>query len=216
MSERYYTVEGNFTDLCNIVKQQFGITKELINEEENGDVLLQGITNTLTDALIRFSEGICTSLASQELFIEKAQNVQYVSASGVHALSFSRTIKTTVIEYIKSLPICFFEMFLYNNNNGLVFVSTFFQILISQLVLNHKKLEEEESSIYAFCAYEIYKKKTKWVEKDRIRELLNTDFKQKGKTVSEGELKQIFDKKLAILCNYGILDVKGNLIKIIF
>lgn len=215
MSERYYTVEGNFTDLCNIVKQQFGITKELINEEENGDALLQGITNTLTDALIRFSEGICTSLASQELFIEKAQNVQYVSASGVHALSFSHTIKTTVIGCIISLPICFFEMFL-RNDNGLFFVSTFFQILISQLVLNYKKLEEEESNIYALCTYEIYKKKTKWVEKDRIRELLNTDFKQKGRTVSEGELKQIFDKKLAILCDYGILDIKGNLIKIIF
>lgn len=217
--ERILTVRGSSDQLLQYIRNQFegeSMLSYIADEKERSDAercLYQG----LTDALIRYNEGILSALASQETVVQTTlDNVKWVSNDGVHSISFSGSMKSLIDQLARSLPAFFFGWL---TSQEYVFISTFLQAMVSALMDNINVLDNEEAYVYAICLDFTRVNKNKYFSVEDLcshNEIINQGLETlnqfKVKHVSEEQI----EKSCLALCEHKLLRHSGTRYKIIW
>lgn len=206
MEGKEIMVSGTYEALIEYVQ------RSILDEEIKktiGEDRFQKISEALTDAMIRYTEGIETACKSEDIMIKKETNsVTWVSKKTNKAIAITRVLKEFVRNSIISIPVVIVN---YADENSLSIVSTFLQILIYAYINNSRKLKDEEKYLYSLGYNFIKGEGGNYFSIDDIIECdEKTDKRLAGKT--KDEIKSVY----FALESYGLIDSAGELYKIVF
>ena len=206
MEDKEIMVNGTYDALIKYVRGSI-LDKEM--EKTIGEARFQKISEALTDAMIRYTEGIETACRSEDIMINKETNpVTWVSKKTNKAIAITRALKEFVRNSIISIPNAIAN---YADGGSLSIVSTFLQILIYAYINNSRELKDEEKYLYSLGYNFIKRKGGSYFSIDDIIECdEKTDKRLTRKT--KDEIKSVY----SALKSYGLIDSAGELYKIVF
>lgn len=209
MTETTFYLEEQYDELKKFVKSEFVLDNATLTGFIKGrDDVLNTIIESITEALIRYNEGIETVMKSDEVLRNHSEDyVMWVHSDGIHAISFTNALKEGIQKAIIELP---FTFFLGGKNKVIV---TALQILISTVKNNSYSLKPDETYIYGLCCL---------TQKQETGEYFSTQDIQKineqGKDgVNYKELNdEMLMNSLISLEKKGLIRKAGTLYKLLF
>ena len=206
MEDKEIMVNGTYDALIKYVRGSI-LDKEM--EKTIGEARFQKISEALTDAMIRYTEGIETACRSEDIMIKNETNpVTWVSKKTNKAIAVTRALKEFVRNSIISIPGVIANC---ADKDSLSIVSTFLQILICTYINNSRELKDDEKYLYSLGYNFIKGEGGNYFSIDDIIECdEKTDKRLAGKT--KDEIKSVY----FALESYGLIDSAGELYKIVF
>lgn len=206
MVDKEIMVSGTYEALIKYV--QTSILDEEI-KKTIGEARFPQISEALTDAMIRYTEGIETACRSEDIMIKNETNpVTWVSKKTNKAIAVTRALKEFVRNSIISIPGVIANC---ADKDSLSIVSTFLQILICTYINNSRELKDDEKYLYSLGYNFIKGEGGNYFSIDDIIECdEKTDKRLAGKT--KDEIKSVY----FALESYGLIDSAGELYKIVF
>lgn len=206
MENREIIVNGTYNDLVEYVK------KNLLDEKTKKKLSIEefdSISEALTDALIRYTEGIETALKSEEVSIgRETKPATWVDKKTNKSIAVTKSIREFVIGTIIALPTIIKD---YVNGDKLSIVSTFLQIVISVYINNRRELNDKEMYLYSLGYYHIKEHNEHYFT---IKDVITYDHNIDNllDDMTEDSIKHIYSK----LESYGLIKSAGGLYQIVF
>lgn len=112
--------------------------------QENAEIM----SSSVTDALIRYQEGISCSLRSKEEEGSPDAHVQWISRDGLHAICVTENLKKILNRLLSGAAV---QIICYKKSTLELVLSTFIQAAISLYMEYKRELMEPQGYVLALC-----------------------------------------------------------------
>lgn len=173
-------------------------------------VSVNDLTFPITDALIRYQEGISCSLRSREEEGSPDAEVQWISQDGQHAICLTKALKDFLVNLFADGVV---KLICHDLQLSSLILSTFIQAMISLYMEYKRKLPDTERYVLALCYYLSAKKNIKIFT---AATLVSFNLQFEGKEGYSVLTEEIINECITSLKQYGFFEPCGDAYRIIY
>lgn len=172
------------------------------------------VADSITDALIRYTEDIATALSSEEtIAADSSANVEWVNKDGIHAIAIQAGIQQLVLTLMSNIPSFILNWLTKDWGSA---ISTIIQILVTVWTNNNRILNEVESRVYALCVDYACSRKNKFFTAEEIARYYNDEIKSNSVFQDVELTDDAIKDTCAILSQYHLLEPFGSSYRIVW